>query len=101
MTDRDTRGNRLELNPGERARSGNRNSTFTKPRAAKGHDAQLKDAQENGKPVTVTTLAGEEIKGNISNRDRYTITIRSGDNYGIYYKHAIESIYITQPTLVA
>jgi sRNA-binding regulator protein Hfq len=99
MGDKD--GNRMSLNEGERGRhqtSGNRKPAFSnKPRVAKGHDAQLKDAQDNGKPVRVVTMAGDTVNGNISNRDRYTITVRNGNVFTIYYKHAIESIQIIEP----
>lgn len=106
MSNNDNRGNTLSLPAGaaRHERSGNRNNfrnSEHKPRVAKGHDAQLKDAQDNGKPVQVVTMAGETIKGNISNRDRYTITIRNGNQYSIYYKHSIESITIIQPEVAA
>lgn len=62
---------------------------------AKGHDAQLMDAQMNHLPVSLTTVSGTTIAGTISKRDKYTITIRSEAGQDeIFYKHAIESVLI-------
>jgi len=66
---------------------------------AKGHDAQLQDAQYNNLPVEVVTLLESVIKGVIVRRDKYTVTLRlsAGTDAGkdlMIYKHAIESILI-------
>lgn len=66
---------------------------------AKGHDAQLQDAQHGKFPVEVITMGGEMIKGTIARRDKFTITltISSGTDAGcdmILYKHAIESVLV-------
>lgn len=66
---------------------------------AKGHDSQLQDAQYGKHPVEITTLAGEIIKGTVSRRDKFTITVllASGGHTGkdlIIYKHAIESVLV-------
>ena len=69
---------------------------------AKGHDSQLQEAQHNKFPVEVLTINGEEIiRGVISRRDKYTITVKleSGRDAGkdlIIYKHAIESILVNR-----
>lgn len=62
---------------------------------AKGHDAQLQDAQHNRLDTTLVTLAGDTFNGTVIKRDKFTITLRldSGEET-IFYKHAIESITI-------
>ena len=107
-------GNKIHLNSNERSRhqssnsggsSGNRppyNRDFRTNKPSKPtHDTQLKDAQENGKPVEVITMHGDMVKGNICNRDKYTITVLNGTKRSIIFKHAIEQIEIIQPTEVA
>ena len=68
------------------------------PFVAKGHDAQLMDAQNARKTVTVNFLSSTDpVMGNIVRRDRYTITLcdhHNGDDT-IYFKHGIESIKIS------
>lgn len=69
---------------------------------AKGHDAQLQDAQMNGLLVQITCVSGIVVKGIITRRDKYTVTLQhevTGDNaeqgdQEIFYKHAIESVLI-------
>lgn len=66
---------------------------------AKGHDAQLQDAQFGKIPVRVTLISGSVIRGTVSKRDKFTITINheSGDFAGcdeIVYKHAIEGVML-------
>ena len=66
---------------------------------AKGHDAQLQDAQLNKHLTVVTLTSGAIITGTVSKRDKYTITVRhaAGDSEGydeIFYKHAIEGVLI-------
>jgi sRNA-binding regulator protein Hfq len=85
-------------------RGGNFKPGVKRDRPAKGHDAQLKEAQEKGYPAHVVLVNGSEdgIHGLIVNRDRYTITVldrESGDRT-IYYKHAIESIKLSYPSAV-
>jgi len=72
-----------------------------KPRfVAKGHDAQLQDAQSQGLAVRMRLCnAPDPVEGVITRRDRYTITLRhaAGADTGleeIFYKHAIESVLI-------
>lgn len=58
---------------------------------AKGHDAQLQEAQFNNYEVEVALMSGgEPIIGRITKRDKYTITVAGL----IIYKHAIETIGI-------
>lgn len=71
---------------------------------AKGHDAQLKEAQNEGYFVTLTTMLGERFEGKIIRRDRYTVTLKSSANgvftdevATIYYKHGIISLTIRKP----
>lgn len=71
---------------------------------AKGHDAQLQDAQVNSLPTSITTMGGDCFKGRVVKRDKYTITLRydEGKFAGqdeIFYKHAIESVRIERPTV--
>lgn len=68
---------------------------------AKGHDAQLQDAQMNGLPVRITCLSGNVLNGTITRRDKYTVTLQhgaenaaDGGEQEIFYKHAIESILV-------
>lgn len=68
---------------------------------AKGHDAQLQEAQYGNLATTLTTLSGAVITGTIVKRDKFTITLRHsiGKNIGqdeIFYKHAIEGVLITR-----
>jgi len=74
---------------------------------AKGHDSQLQDAQHSKVPVEIVTMGDQAaIRGTISRRDKYTITLRLsfGTNAGmdlIIYKHAIESVLIGTATTVS
>lgn len=66
---------------------------------AKGHDSQLQQAQFSKALVEITTMGEVLIKGTISRRDKFTVTLRlnKGVDAGkelIIYKHAIESILI-------
>jgi sRNA-binding regulator protein Hfq len=84
-----------DFNPGA-ARAGRR------PFVAKGHDAQLQDAQNSGREIRITTIAGEIAFGKIARRDKFTITleITQGEDTGahdIFYKHAIESVRVKNP----
>jgi RNA chaperone Hfq len=122
----DNRGNTLALKPAERDRFNNIPKYATNPRsssprtgdrpngnrsfgggskhqAPKGHDVQLKDAQDNGLPVFITLMGGNVLKGNIANRDRYTVTIitKHQNKRVIVYKHAIATLEIVQRTEVA
>lgn len=72
--------------PGGRPRSQYRFSP--KPRAPKGHDAQLKTFQDEGTEVCARLLSGEEIFGRITARDKFTISLDGM----IIYKHAIETV---------
>lgn len=61
---------------------------------AKGHDAQLQDAQL-GKLLTILTLvSGERYEGFILKRDKFTITLAHSGGDEIFYKHAIEGVLI-------
>ena len=66
---------------------------------AKGHDAQLQDAQFGKIATTITLIGGTVCRGLITRRDKFTITLRhtEGTNVGmeeIFYKHAIEGVLI-------
>jgi sRNA-binding regulator protein Hfq len=66
---------------------------------AKGHDAQLQEAQMNNFQVVVNLMYSEtSIRGVIARRDKWTITVtpKEGASY-IIYKHAIESVQIIRP----
>lgn len=65
---------------------------------AKGHDAQLMDAQMSHAAVTLNTISGATFDGTISRRDKFTITLRDKEGQDeIFYKHAIESVRILRP----
>lgn len=71
---------------------------------AKGHDAQLMDAQMGKFPTKIRLSGGSIVDGIITKRDKFTITLKhtSGDFIDqdeIFYKHAIESVMITRPAL--
>lgn len=64
---------------------------------AKGHDAQLQEAQFGNYEVVVTLMSGgDTIVGQIAKRDKFTITVREleAKHDCIIYKHAIETIVI-------
>lgn len=66
---------------------------------AKGHDAQLQDAQFGKIPVRITLISGSTVKGLVTKRDKFTITVNhaTGDFAGceeILYKHAIEGVML-------
>ena len=61
---------------------------------AKGHDKQLQEAQNARHEVDVCTISGRQFNGEITRRDRYTVTIRTDDQTLIIFKHAIETIEI-------
>lgn len=90
---RDVSRDPLSLPP---QRTGQTNQSLTKsPFVAKGHDRQLKAAQDNGFDVEVDTMTELHLKGRIVQRDRYTITLAepNGDER-IIFKHGIESMVI-------
>lgn len=75
---------------------GQTNHQAKSPFVAKGHDRQLKAAQDNGFEVEVDTMTEVRLKGRIVQRDRYTITLleaATGDER-IVFKHGIESMVI-------
>jgi sRNA-binding regulator protein Hfq len=68
---------------------------------AKGHDSQLQDAQFGKNKVRLSLLGGGTVRGTISRRDKFTITLRheQGDTEvsgldEIFYKHAIEGVLV-------
>lgn len=65
---------------------------------AKGHDAQLQEAQYGKFTVTVTPISDPDLfyTGHITRRDKYTVTILNPLTgiESIIYKHAIEAIQI-------
>jgi sRNA-binding regulator protein Hfq len=69
---------------------------------AKGHDAQLQEAQFNELPVTIVPIGDPDnaYTGFIVRRDKYTITVRNPQSgvESIVYKHAIEAVQIERPT---
>jgi sRNA-binding regulator protein Hfq len=76
-----------------------------RPFVAKGHDAQLQDAQFSNREIRIMTISGVETVGKIIRRDKFTITmeVTMGEDTGaheIFYKHAIESVQIKKPTAV-
>lgn len=75
---------------------------------AKGHDAQLQDAQINKLPTTITLISGAVWVGTVSKRDKFTITLHHAEGTPvagmdeIFYKHAIEGVLIDRrPEAVA
>jgi len=66
-----------------------------KPRAAKGHDALLKDLQESGAPVRlVLSTSGNAVIGKIVARDKFTVSVLRDDGSEfplVIYKHALET----------
>lgn len=64
-----------------------------RPFVAKGHDAILKEVQDNEGYLTVTKAGdGSEITGKLLARDKYTITLLTDAGRRItLYKHAVES----------
>ena len=60
---------------------------------AKGHDAILKNQQDAGGLLEITTIGdGSVFVGKLVARDKYTITIEKNDGgRKTFYKHAIES----------
>lgn len=100
-----TYGERTLFQGGERSEPRTPPGTFNggerKKFVAKGHDAQLQDAQYNKTPAVITTLDGAAIHGTISRRDKWTITVllSKGTDAGqelIVYKHAIESVLLSK-----
>lgn len=72
-----------------------------RPFVAKGHDAQLMEAQHDGLQTTIVTVSGGEYVGIIVKRDKFTITLRHDNGAHaeagqdeIFYKHAIEGVRI-------
>lgn len=84
---------------------GNADSAPRKKFVAKGHDSQLQEAQHNKFPVEVNMLDGGVVRGTVSRRDKYTITVNmtaGGPNQGkdlMIFKHAIESVLIDRVQL--
>ena len=73
---------------------------------AKGHDAQLQEAQYDKIVTVLTAMSGAVFTGTITKRDKYTVTLRhaDGDAAGqeeIFYKHALEGIRITRPAFLS
>lgn len=80
------------------------------PFVAKGHDAQLMEAQQNRLPTQLTLMSGVSFGGIITRRDKFTVTLRHDEVDGsaqrsgmdeIFYKHAIESVLIDRSSLAA
>jgi sRNA-binding regulator protein Hfq len=59
----------------------------------KGHDAVLKAIQESKQTATIVTRAGEVFVGQITGRDKFTITLLTGTIRRIFYKHAVEQFF--------
>lgn len=71
---------------------------------AKGHDAQLQEAQYGKLETVLTVMSGTAFTGLVVRRDKFTITLRHtvGASIGqdeIFYKHAIEGVLINRPAL--
>jgi RNA chaperone Hfq len=72
--------------------AGNSQRNKSKPFIAKGHDAILKDLQDNKHTTSIALISGEVYKGvTILARDKYTVTIAADGQRVTIYKHAIES----------
>lgn len=63
-----------------------------RPFIAKGHDAILKRLQDDKAQIEITAISGALYVGQVTNRDKYTITIEAqgGGRYTVY-KHSIEA----------
>jgi len=106
-----TAAERLAMRPPQRPWTGvqspapapiRQNQGDQKPRfVAKGHDAQLQDAQMGRHDTEVISQSGIIYNGTIVRRDKYTITLLCPAGELILYKHAIESIQITKPVKAA
>ncbi|NQZ53186.1 MAG: RNA chaperone Hfq [Piscirickettsiaceae bacterium] len=60
-----------------------------------GHDILLDSALRNGKVIRLVKMSdGTEAVGNITNFDKFTITIDSPEGIMCFYKHAIESFLV-------
>lgn len=64
-----------------------------RPFVAKGHDAILKEVQDNGGYLAVTLMSdGSTVSGQLVARDKFTITVLTEEGRRrTFYKHAIES----------
>lgn len=84
------RARTLTTRPGYAGRSG---QVGRKPFVAKGHDAILKEIQDAGGMIIITTLGdGSQHTGTLIARDKFTITIMTTTGgRQTFYKHAIES----------
>jgi sRNA-binding regulator protein Hfq len=68
---------------------------------AKGHDAVLTAIMSQERELTVILMSGDEVKGKIVGKDKYTITVRTvNDKYEppivrreVIFKHAIERLW--------
>jgi sRNA-binding regulator protein Hfq len=72
---------------------------------AKGHDAQLQDAQYGKFPVRVRLASGDQYWAQVVKRDKFTITFKclKGEEAGleeIVYKHAIESLLLDRDSVL-
>lgn len=88
---------RRDFARGEERREPTRRPGGPRKFVAKGHDAQLQEAQNANLQVAVMFMSGEVMKGLITRRDKFTITLDTGNGVShVLYKHAIESISIPQ-----
>ena len=88
-------------NPGQGSYPG-QGSAPKRKFVAKGHDAQLQEAQLGQIPVELTMMSGISHFGIITKRDKFTITLTHSDGGDpdrtgcpeIFYKHAIEGVLL-------
>jgi sRNA-binding regulator protein Hfq len=88
----------LSVRPDARRTEPRRTDAPRRAHVAKGHDAILKQLQDDKSQVRVMTIAGETVTGTIAGRDKFTITINEESTVigampepVTLYKHAIES----------
>lgn len=72
-----------------------------KPRAPKkpeGHEAFLKMLETSKAEIKVTTLYGDVYTGIVRHSDKYTISIKNGDEGTVvFFKHGIEQFEPIEP----
>jgi Uncharacterized host factor I protein len=88
--------------PGQGSNPGQGSFPAKRKFVAKGHDAQLQEAQLGQIPVELTMMSGISHFGIITKRDKFTITLTHSDGGDpdrtgcpeIFYKHAIEGVLL-------
>lgn len=54
------------------------------------HDKKIKQLKESGESVKIELVSGRDIYGVITESDKYSITIKEGNQERCFFKHAIE-----------